>query len=154
MADKKESPSRLRSLRDSVTHITKRLTEGEADVAHRNDEQVREVEKLRVQIQSMEEEIRRLYQSRYQLDQATKQNEKLVTTLQEAKAQIEALRAEVEKLTAPPSAYAIFSSLNPDGTGNVYVSGRKMKVSCAPVDQWKAIAQGAGSHSERSPECH
>ena len=102
------------------------------NVIHQNDEHAREVEKLRVQIQSMEEEIRRLYQSRYQLDQANKQNEKLVTTLQEAKAQIEALRAEVEKLTAPPSTYAIFSSLNQDGTGNVYVSGRKMKVSLHP----------------------
>ena len=102
MADSKGSPSRLRSLRDSVKHITKRLSEGDQNVIHRNDEQNREIEKLRVQIQSMEEEIRRLYQSRYQLDQTNKQNEKLVTTLQEAKAQIEALRAEVEKLTAPP----------------------------------------------------
>src|SRR5262249_14989561 len=116
MDGKKESPSRFRSLRDSVTQITKRLAEGNTDVGSRNDEHIREVEKLRVQIQSMEEEIRRLYQSRYQLEQATKQNEKLVTTLQEAKAHIESLRAEVEKLTAPPSAYAIFSSLNTDGT--------------------------------------
>ena len=142
MDGKKESPSRFRSLRDSVTHITKRLTEGETVVAQRNDEHVREVEKLRVQIQSMEEEIRRLYQSRYQLDQATKQNEKLVTTLQEAKVQIEALRAEVEKLTAPPSAYAIFSSLNADGTGNVYVSGRKMKVSVHPSINGNAMRKG------------
>jgi proteasome-associated ATPase len=111
-------------------------------VAQRNDEHVREVEKLRVQIQSMEEEIRRLYQSRYQLDQATKQNEKLVTTLQEAKVQIEALRAEVEKLTAPPSAYAIFSSLNADGTGNIYVSGRKMKVSLHPSINGNAMRKG------------
>jgi proteasome-associated ATPase len=142
MDGKKESPSRFRSLRDSVTHITKRLTEGETGVAQRNDEHIREVEKLRVQIQSMEEEIRRLYQSRYQLDQATKQNEKLVTTLQEAKVQIEALRAEVEKLTAPPSAYAIFSSLNTDGTGNVYVSGRKMKVSLHPSIKGSAMRKG------------
>ncbi|MEQ1563942.1 MAG: proteasome ATPase, partial [Nitrospiraceae bacterium] len=142
MAGKKDSPSRFRSLRDSVTQITKRLTEGETDMAPRNDEQTREVEKLRVQIQSMEEEIRRLYQSRYQLDQATKQNEKLVTTLQEAKVQIEALRAEVEKLTAPPSAYAIFSSLNDDGTGNVFVSGRKMKVSLHPSINGAALRKG------------
>lgn len=99
---------------------------------HKNDEHAREVDKLRVQIQSMEEEIRRLYQSRHQLDQANKQNEKLAATLQEARAQIEALRTEVEKLTAPPSSYAIFSSMNADGTGNVYVSGRKMKVSLHP----------------------
>ena len=142
MAGKKESPSRFRSLRDSVTHITKRLTAGETDVAQRNDEHTREVEKLRVQIQSMEEEIRRLYQSRYQLDQATKQNERLVSTLQEAKAQIEALRVEVEKLTAPPSAYAIFSSLNADGTGNVYVSGRKMKVSVHPSIEGNRLRKG------------
>jgi proteasome-associated ATPase len=122
--------------------MTKRLSDGEADVMHRNDEHARESEKLRVQIQSMEEEIRRLYQSRYQLDQATKQNEKLVLTLQEAKAQIEALRAEVEKLTAPPSAYAIFSSLNSDGTGNVYVSGRKMKVSLHPSVNGKELRKG------------
>jgi proteasome-associated ATPase len=142
MDGKKDSPSRFRSLRDSVTQITKRLTQGEADVASRNDEHVREVEKLRVQIQSMEEEIRRLYQSRYQLDQATKQNEMLVATLQEAKGQIEALRVEVEKLTAPPSAYAIFSSLNADGTGNVYVSGRKMKVSVHPSINGKTMRKG------------
>jgi proteasome-associated ATPase len=111
-------------------------------VIHRNDEHAREVDKLRVQIQSMEDELRRLYQSRYQLDQATKQNEKLVATLQEAKAQIEALRAEVEKLTAPPSTYAIFSSLNADGTGNVYVSGRKMKVSLHPSIKAKALRKG------------
>ncbi len=109
---------------------------------HRNDEQARETEKLRVQIQSMEDEIRRLYQSRYQLDQATKQNEKLVSTLQEAKAQIEALRAEVEKLTAPPSTYAIFSSMNSDGTNNVYLSGRKMKVSAHPSIKTKQLRKG------------
>jgi proteasome-associated ATPase len=111
-------------------------------VTHKNDEHGREVEKLRIQIQSMEEEIRRLYQSRYQLEQATKQNEKLVATLQEAKSQIEALRAEVEKLTAPPSTYGIFSSLDKDGTGNVYVSGRKMKVSLHPSIKAKELRKG------------
>ncbi len=109
---------------------------------HRNDEHAREMEKLRVQIQSMEEEIRRLYQSRYQLEQATKQNEKLVATLQEAKVQIEALRAEVEKLTAPPSSYGIFSGLNTDGTATVYVSGRKMKVSVHPSIKAKELKKG------------
>ncbi|MBK9945840.1 MAG: proteasome ATPase [Nitrospira sp.] len=142
MADSKSQPNRLRSLRDSVKKITKRLSDGEGEMIHKNSEQARELDKLRVQIQSMEEEIRRLYQSRYQLDQATKQNEKLVTTLQEAKAQIEALRAEVEKLTAPPSSYAIFSSLNEDGTGNVYVSGRKMKVSLHPSIKRTELRKG------------
>ena len=142
MAESKRSPGRLRSFRDSVKRITKKLSDGDGDVIHKNDDHAREAEKLRVQIQSMEEEIRRLYQSRYQLEQATKQNEKLVATLQEAKSQIEALRAEVEKLTAPPSTYGIFTSLNDDGTGNVYVSGRKMKVSLHPSVKGKDLRKG------------
>lgn len=142
MADKKSGSSRIRSLRDSVKKITKRLSEGKADVISKNDDHAREVDKLRVQIQSMEEEIRRLYQSRYQLDHATKQNDKLVATLQEAKAQIEALRAEIEKLTAPPSSYAIYSSMNADGTANVFVSGRKMKVSLLPAINGKELRRG------------
>ena len=142
MADKKSGSSRIRSLRDSVKQITKRLSEGKADVISKNDDHAREVDKLRVQIQSMEEEIRRLYQSRYQLDHATKQNDKLVATLQEAKTQIEALRAEIEKLTAPPSSYAIFSSMNADGTGNVFLSGRKMKVSLLPSIKGKELRCG------------
>jgi proteasome-associated ATPase len=125
-----------------VKKITKRLSEGKADVISKNDDHAREVDKLRVQIQSMEEEIRRLYQSRYQLDHATKQNDKLVATLQEAKAQIEALRAEIEKLTAPPSSYAIYSSMNADGTANVFVSGRKMKVSLFPAVNGKELRRG------------
>ncbi|NOS77834.1 MAG: proteasome ATPase [Nitrospira sp.] len=142
MAEKKSGSSRIRSLRDSVKQITKRLSEGKADVISKNDDHAREVDKLRVQIQSMEEEIRRLYQSRYQLDHATKQNDKLVATLQEAKAQIEALRAEIEKLTAPPSSYAIYSSMNADGTANVFVSGRKMKVSLLPAINGKTLRRG------------
>ena len=142
MAEKKSGSSRIRSLRDSVKQITKRLSEGKADVISKNDDHAREVDKLRVQIQSMEEEIRRLYQSRYQLDHATKQNDKLVATLQEAKAQIEALRAEIEKLTAPPSSYAIYSSMNADGTANVFVSGRKMKVCLLPAINGKELRCG------------
>jgi proteasome-associated ATPase len=142
MAESKGSSGRLRSLRDSVKRITKKLSDGDGVVIQKNDEHAREADKLRTQIQSMEEEIRRLYQSRYQLEQATKQNEKLVATLQEAKSQIEALRAEVEKLTAPPSTYGIFSSLNTDGTGNVYVSGRKMKVSLHPSIKAKELRKG------------
>ncbi len=142
MAESKGSSDRLRSFRDSVKRLTQSLSDGDGVVTHKNDEHAREVEKLRTQIQSMEEEIRRLYQSRYQLEQTTNQNEKLVATLQEAKSQIEALRAEVEKLTAPPSTYGIFSSLDTDGTGNVYVSGRKMKVSLHPSIKAKALRKG------------
>jgi len=90
----------------------------------------------------MQEELRQLHHSRYQLEQAYKQNEKLTATLQEAKAQIEALRAEVDKLTAPPSTYAIFSGLNPDSTATVYVAGRKMKVNLHPAIKPQELRKG------------
>lgn len=142
MAESRKNPSRLRSIRDSVKKITDRLSDGETDTVRKSDDTNREVERLRAQIQSLEEELRRLYQSRYQLEQANKQNEKLVATLQEAKSQIEALRAEVDKLTAPPSSYAIFSSVNTDDTANVYVSGRKMKVNVHPSIKARDLRKG------------
>lgn len=108
----------------------------------KNDDYIREMEKLRVQIQSMEVELRQLHHSRHQLEQVARQNEKLAATLQDAKEQIEALRAEVDKLTAPPSSYGIFSSLNGDETANVYVSGRKMKVNIHPMIKAKALRKG------------
>jgi proteasome-associated ATPase len=92
----------------------------------------REIEKLQVQIRTMEEELRETVQSPDQLQQAHRQNEKLITALQEAREQIEALKIEVEKLTAPPSSYAIFSDSNDDGTVNIYIAGRKMKVNLHP----------------------
>ncbi len=98
----------------------------------RLEEYEREIEKLQVQVRSMEEELRLLHQSRLRLDQAQKQNERLAATLQEARVQIETLKAEIEKLTAPPLTYGIFSSSNEDGTANIFVSGRKLKVSLPP----------------------
>jgi len=142
MAESKRSTGRLSTFRDSVKKLTERLSEGDLDPVRKNDEPMREVEKLRIQIQTMEDELRQLHQSRYQLEQAQKQNEKLTSTLQEAKAQIEALREEVDKLTAPPSTYAIFSSMNPDATANVYVSGRKMKVNVHPSIKTKELRKG------------
>jgi len=108
----------------------------------RAEEYERELEKLHVQIASMEQEVRELRQSRVQLEQAYKQNEKLVAALQEAKHQIEALKVEVEKLSAPPSTYGIFSSANEDGTINVFVGGRKMKVNLRPEIQADRLRRG------------
>jgi proteasome-associated ATPase len=91
-----------------------------------------EIKKLRLQLQSMEAELCHLFPVRNQLDQAYHQNQKLAHVLQESRAQIEALKEEVEKLSLPPNPYGFFSSINDDGSINVYVSGRKMKVHAHP----------------------
>ena len=96
------------------------------------DDPTREIQKLRSQLESLEFERQQHHESRHQLDQTQQKNERLVSSLQEAKTQIEALRKEVEKLTAPPSTFAIFYGTNSDGTINVSLGGRKLRVNLHP----------------------
>jgi len=92
----------------------------------------REIEKLRVQIASMEQEHKEQRHAQSVMDQAFKQNEKLTDALTEAKNHIAALKKEVERLTAPPSTYAVYAGPEDAETVSVYVSGRKMKVKLHP----------------------
>ena len=142
MPESKRGSGKLDSFRNTMKKLTDRLSDHEDSNGRGSQEYEREIEKLEVQIHSMEEEVRRLHRSRVQLDQAFKQNEKLVSALQEAKSQVEVLRAEVEKLTAPPSSFGIFSSLNSDETANIYVSGRKMKVNLHPNISGRDLKKG------------
>jgi proteasome-associated ATPase len=142
MAEMKKTAGRLSSIRNTVKKLTERLSEEHPSEGTMQDPQGREKEKLLVQIRSLEEEVRRLTQARHQLEQAHRQNDRLSEALQEAKSRIEAMRAEVEKLTAPPSTYGIFSSINDDKTINVYVSGRKLKVNLHPSIEAKSLRKG------------
>ena len=108
----------------------------------RHDDRLHEIEKLRSELRSMEEEMRVLHSARQKLQQVQRQNEKLSSYLQEAKDQIASLKTEIEKLTAPPSTYALFVSMNDDDTANINVSGRKMRVSLDPSIQGKHLQKG------------
>ncbi len=132
MGETKKGQGRLGPLKSTMKKLSSQLSGNDPSREEKVNEYEREIEKLHVQIKSMEEELHDLHQSRNQLDQAYKQNERLAAALQEAKTQIESLRLEIEKLTAPPSTFGIFSSANADGTVNVFVSGRKMKVNLRP----------------------
>jgi len=131
----------LSSIRNTVKKLTERLSDEHSEEGGMQDEQ-REKEKLLVQIRSLEDEVRRLSQARAQLEQAHKQNDRLTEALQEAKSRIEAMRMEVEKLTAPPASYGIYSSANDDETVNVYVTGRKLKVNLHPSIRVKELRKG------------
>src|SRR5574341_774490 len=129
MSDSKRPAGKLSTLKSTLRKLQDQLAGSEGDnlSGYR-----REIERLQQQIRTIEDEYRKTEYSRDQLDQAHRQNEKLIEALQEAREQIEALRLEVEKLTAPPSSFAVFSDANTDGTVNVYVAGRKMKVNVHP----------------------
>jgi proteasome-associated ATPase len=141
MPQMKKNSGRLNSIRNTVKKLTERLSDDHSEEGGMLDES-REREKLLVQIRSLEEEVRRLTQARAQLEQAHKQNDRLAEALQEAKARIEAMRLEVEKLTAAPSTYGIYSSANDDATVNVYVTGRKLRVNVHPAIQVKDLRRG------------
>jgi proteasome-associated ATPase len=89
---------------------------------HRLDRMLADFETLR----------RRYEQVRAQHHSAERQNEKLVGMLQEAKQQIELLKEEVDKLCAPPNTYGIFIRANKDGTSEILVDGRPMRVNVHP----------------------
>ncbi len=66
------------------------------------------------------------------IDELAENNQKLASTLREAREQITGLKNEIDKLSAPPNGYA--SYLGPAGNGlvNVSVNGRKMRVEISP----------------------
>ncbi len=79
------------------------------------------------------ESLRRRYQlTREQFTDAERQNERLVSALQEAKQQIELLKEEVDKLCSPPNNYGVFMRANKDGTAEIIVDGRAMRVNVHP----------------------
>jgi proteasome-associated ATPase len=83
---------------------------------------------------------RRYHLAREQFTDAERQNERLVGVLQEAKQQIELLKEEVDKLCAPPNNYGIFNSANKDGTAEIFVDGRQMRVNVHPnVDPFQFV---------------
>ena len=85
------------------------------------------------------EALRHRYQrTRDQLHEAESQNEKLVRVLHESKQQIELLKEEVDKLCSPPNTYGIFTRANKDGTAELLVDGRPMRVNVHPeVDPYQ-----------------
>ena len=87
--------------------------------------------------------LRRRFQvTREQLSDAERQNEKLVHTLQEAKQQIELLKEEVDKLCAPPNTYGVFLQPNKNGTAEIVVDGKSMRVNVHPNLDPQQIEEG------------
>jgi proteasome-associated ATPase len=59
-------------------------------------------------------------------------NSRLTATLHEAKAQLLAMKEEIDRLAQPPSGYGIFLSAFDDGTVDVFTGGRKLRVAVSP----------------------
>jgi proteasome-associated ATPase len=75
---------------------------------------------------------RRYHLTLGKLSDAERQNEKLVAILEEAKGQIELLKEEVDKLCVPPNSYGVFQRTNKDGTAEIIVDHKRMRVNVHP----------------------
>ena len=99
------------------------------------------------QVRLLEERLRETEAS---LSSVTGQNERLASTLREARDQIIALKEEVDRLAQPPSGFGVFLAVCEDNTADVFTGGRKMRVNVSPnVDLERAPAQARKSCSTR-----
>jgi len=76
------------------------------------------------------------------IDSLASRNAKLMDTLKEARQQLLALREEVDRLGQPPSGYGVLLGVHDDDTVDVFTSGRKMRLTCSPNIETKAMKKG------------
>jgi proteasome-associated ATPase len=126
----------------------------------RKAQQDKEVRDLQTQLSFLEEEISvlrrrlaesprqvrmledRLHETQANLAGITGQNERLVSTLKEAREQIIALKEEVDRLAQPPSGYGVFLETREDGTVDIFTGGRKLRVNVSPAIDVDELQRG------------
>ena len=91
------------------------------------------------QVRLLEERLRETEAS---LTSVTSQNERLASTLREARDQIVALKEEVDRLAQPPSGFGVFLAACEDTTADVFTGGRKMRVNVSPNVDLEALRPG------------
>src|SRR5258708_10248530 len=91
------------------------------------------------QVRLLEERLRETEAS---LSSVTAQNERLASTLREARDQIIALKEEVVRLAQPPSGFTVLLAACEDNTADVFTGGRKMRVNVSPKVELEELRPG------------
>jgi len=84
----------------------------------------------------------RLSDAQANLSGVVNQNDRLVSTLREAREQIVALKEEVDRLGQPPSGYGIFLVRHDDDSVDVFTGGRKLRVTVSPAVEVADLRRG------------
>ena len=147
-------------IKDTMRKFSLHIPGSESSLASKISQYEAEIGKLQDQIKALEDESegllrnlektinqyevlkRKYYQTSEQMNSGRKQNEKLAAALQEAKNQIVALKEEIDKLCAPPNSYGTFRKPNEDGTIDISVDGRTLKVNVHPKIDIKDLREG------------
>jgi proteasome-associated ATPase len=130
--DPEESMQSDRDDLEGLREALRFLGPDSADVGRRLDRLLTEFELVR----------QRYDRARRQLYDAERQNEKLVNTLQDAKQQIELLKEEVDKLCSPPNTFGVYERANKDGTIEINVDGKLMRVNVHPSIRVEDLMEG------------
>ncbi|MFL6064782.1 MAG: proteasome ATPase [Friedmanniella sp.] len=105
-----------------------------------------ELYRLRERLSSHPHDIavleRRLADARQDARTTAANNERLASTLREARDQIVALKTEVDRLAQPPASFGVFLADTGEHTADIYTSGRKMRVSVSPEVDLDTVAPG------------
>ncbi len=106
-----------------------------------------EIEHLRQRLAEIPTKTRgleeRLLAAKGQLTSTEAQRDRLTVALREMREQVEILREEVAKLSAPPSAYGVLVDVNDDESVDVISNGRKMRVTLGPSIDIEHVHRGA-----------
>ena len=84
----------------------------------------------------------RLSETQARLSAVTAQNERLSSTLREARDQILTLKEEVDRLAQPPTGFGTFLRHNDDDTVDVFTGGRKLRVTVSPAVDVEELRKG------------
>ncbi len=106
-----------------------------------------EVDLLRRRLEGAPRRIRmleeRLLETKGRLQSAQEHNDRLTRTLKAAREQLAELKEEVERLAAPPHAYATYLATSDDGASvTVMLAGRKLEVGIDPKIDLAALRSG------------
>jgi len=84
----------------------------------------------------------RLVDTQRSLAAVTAQNERLASTLREARDQIMTLKEEVDRLAQPPTGFGTFLARNSDDSVDVFTGGRKLRVTVSPAVDLDGLTKG------------
>jgi proteasome-associated ATPase len=101
-----------------------------------------EVEHLRRRLGTERSTDSRLTELEAKLSATSSQNERLTSTLREARDQIVTLKEEVDRLAQPPTGFGTFLQRNDDESVDVFTGGRKLRVTVSPAVDKEALRKG------------
>lgn len=133
--DAKDYRRRIVKLESQIQDLQAHIRSLEAETIHLR----KKLEESPKELMVLENKLR---EANRQLVETFNQNEKLVNALYEAREQIQSLKEEVDKLSAPPNTYGVYLSTNEDGTVNILSQGRKVKVNLHPAIKAESLKPG------------